>query len=1390
MIPFYRKHEECDYIEFCQQVGIFFLMLIMFSLFLLFAVFQVSHLNWVNRLVDPCLEYSPEDCGLNYTAGEIYNSQIENCFVTSDNVCRSFFFTLRAGCGLGPAKHLISDEKRYYKSLQDVKAKCIELECAVWTWNSPTWRRDCAEGCVAFFWNLDTWDDYDMLVIGDDYQICRKEWQQGKPVYGYTTDQAYLETSDFDNCIGGPTTVNSTNISTPSLASYHCRKNEDDCNFWYWEDLGSLSYKMVYCRASDTPALLERGINQLPGHIEEAELLYAEVGYDAWEYEHAHENTHPVFDFLLLSLCAGSLMKWLQTNVPGFDKVPFTVYILLVGMGGVLLVEKFHAYFNYDSHLAMLFRMVNNIDPHFLLMMFIPPLIFESSFSTSYHTISAEKGQALILAGPGVLIAAFATAALSWGIYGNIKGYWDFKESLLFGSIVSATDPVAVVALLKELGASVRLSTLIEAESLLNDGTAFVLWSVVLKAVQKDPIVSSASGIIWFTIQLVGGGVSIGFGLALMCLWWLHITREDSQIEITVTILGSYIAFYLAEQLICSGILAVVVFGLMLSKYDTCFSPGTEHSLHVVWNYMGWLANVMIFLISGAVLNKSILYGESVFSQDWKMLIREFGWGILLYIVIHIARAIAIGLCYPFLKRTGYGVDWKSAVIMWAAGLRGAIGLALALMTSDVAFSTLGFDGPSEKLAKGRILFHVCLFALLTLLINGIFIRYLLEFLGMTNFTKTAGIVYAECLDHIENLTKNQIKHMQGDQNWRAAAWKKVVESLPDFGQTIAVSNPDIQKSLKIIDTNLKAIDIEMHPLSKSKTLLDFNRRKKAKSELQHDLKDEIRFRYLSVFRAEYREMYEHGYCSGKVFRILTEAAEKAMDIDVDLIKKKFAKSWINSAKDPVGKCEDSWQLTGLSVHYRLIMPYFELPTWVRKLWNSTKRNTGNAMESCIKAVLPPRLLVDSYISFGTEVALAFLEASRKVTEILKDFPELVSTIDTSEMFHGATVAQEHSEIERKIIEVIQNLEDGYGDIVKRVKTKQALMTILHHQRRYIKKTKNHGILQEKEFLEIEELILDCIHKINRREENILHYMSCGLIKDSSKLFDLEEEKPENIFNSSPVIKEMESGVRKKMFTLSNPKLPQVGDEILKNDRPDMFVVLKGIVVVKTRNSDVIETMPKGSIIGAYRYLSKDRPIYKFSAKTVVEGRRLDRNDLDEVCKEYREVMEAIAKQAGLELLKARYLKLFRELLQMDTHICQIMMNDSDVVTGDMQSRWEGNLMLLLTGELQCERLEIAEKASSDLIARAPTLITKCRGAKWHSQGILLVLHPERAKARYKEGDIIKMSKMRVLQAGQLTQFIDDNSNDIDIDKISHSSEDERSLKGKLKLATDGIEFF
>ena len=124
---------------------------------------------------------------------------------------------------------------------------------------------------------------------------------------------------------------------------------------------------------------------------------------------------------------------------------------------------------------------LSRIDPHTMLYVFLPPLIFESAFSIEWHLFKKTAWQCLLLAGPGLLLASGMTALPI-----NVLMYkdWSFEASLLLGTVLSATDPVAVVALLKELGAKKSLATLIEGESLMNDGTAMVIFNVVFPALK------------------------------------------------------------------------------------------------------------------------------------------------------------------------------------------------------------------------------------------------------------------------------------------------------------------------------------------------------------------------------------------------------------------------------------------------------------------------------------------------------------------------------------------------------------------------------------------------------------------------------------------------------------------------------------------------------------------------------------------------------------------------------------------------------------------------------------------------------------------------------------------------------------------------------------------
>ena len=186
----------------------------------------------------------------------------------------------------------------------------------------------------------------------------------------------------------------------------------------------------------------------------------------------------PIFELAILLVAVGLLFGALTRYFQISSKlpVPYTVIVLVIGI--ILGILGDHL-----DRLGDAAQLVQRIDPHFLLAAFIPGLIFESAFNTNFHIVNHEFSQALLLAGPGVLINTALTATF---VHYAIPYGWDWSQCVMFGSIASATDPVAVVALLAELGASKRLATLVEGESLLNDGTAFVLYMISLQFVQGN----------------------------------------------------------------------------------------------------------------------------------------------------------------------------------------------------------------------------------------------------------------------------------------------------------------------------------------------------------------------------------------------------------------------------------------------------------------------------------------------------------------------------------------------------------------------------------------------------------------------------------------------------------------------------------------------------------------------------------------------------------------------------------------------------------------------------------------------------------------------------------------------------------------------------------------
>lgn len=228
-------------------------------------------------------------------------------------------------------------------------------------------------------------------------------------------------------------------------------------------------------------------------------------------------------------------------------------------------------------------KIVTKLDPQFMLIFFLPALIFESAFSSDWHTFRMQLSKILILAFPMMMAATFLTATVMYYVL-DYRCVMTFTECVVFGSIVSATDPVAVVALLKDLGTSKRLSTLIEGESLLNDGTAICIFMIATKLAQGEEMAVGSMVTLFARLSL--GGPVLGFVFAVILTFWLSRINNAPVLEVNLTICFAYACYYIAElpSVHVSGILAIVSLGLyMTKKGKNSISAESEYAVHQVW---------------------------------------------------------------------------------------------------------------------------------------------------------------------------------------------------------------------------------------------------------------------------------------------------------------------------------------------------------------------------------------------------------------------------------------------------------------------------------------------------------------------------------------------------------------------------------------------------------------------------------------------------------------------------------------------------------------------------------------------------------------------------------------------------------------------------------------
>lgn len=498
----------------------------------------------------------------------------------------------------------------------------------------------------------------------------------------------------------------------------------------------------------------------------------------------------------LLVLCVSLSVATLPRVFGWFRQIPYTLMLVMVGLA-----------------LALINVRLINLSPELILSIFLPPLLFEAAWNLKWSNLKQEfvpiclyavLGVVITIAGVAIGLTQFAAVPLS--------------TALLVGACVSATDPVSVVALFRELGVDKQLSAVMEGESLFNDGMAVVAFgflvsfSVGATDLSIQPVVTKL-------IAVVGIGVGIG------CLLGFAISYMTQRfdlplVEQSLTLVSAYGAYLLAEEFGGSGVIATVTTGLILGNFGSRIgmNPRTRVIVSEFWEFLAFFVNSIVFLLIGDQVQFPVFGDETVAIA-------------LTILAMTLARAGFIyGLGFLSNRLAHSELTLSEQTVLWWGGLRGSVSIALALSV-PVAF----LDRPKViSTVFGAVLF--------TLLFQGLLIKPLLSGLKL--------------------LGDQPIRQQYLELNARRVALMRVMAHLHEGGPRPGIDSEFFDYQLSLVKGELSSIEHQLEQLNQHHP--------NVREFAQELLRDEL----LAIEADTYAEFVQNGQLNQELSPFLEQIAQ------------------------------------------------------------------------------------------------------------------------------------------------------------------------------------------------------------------------------------------------------------------------------------------------------------------------------------------------------------------------------------------------------------------------------------------------------------------------------------------------------------------------------------
>ncbi|MEK4116286.1 sodium:proton antiporter [Paenibacillus sp. FSL W8-0919] len=405
-----------------------------------------------------------------------------------------------------------------------------------------------------------------------------------------------------------------------------------------------------------------------------------------------HFNEIFVQLLILLAISMGVIALAKKVNQP--YSIALVVVGLLLGLLHIPVLDE-----------AETFITQSNVFQAIIISLFLPILLGDATLKLPFSHLRQQSKPVVALAIGGTFLSFLIIALAMYGIMGL-----PLPVAFTFAALMSATDPISVISIFKSLGVSKKMVTIIEGESLFNDGIAVVLFqisSVYLLSYIEMGWAGIGSGI-WLFLQFSLGGIAIG---AILGFLFSQLIRfyDDYPLEIAFSMLLFFGSYFIAEHFHVSGVIAVVVSGLIFGSYGSRIgmSETTKMNINSFWDVITLVANSLIFLMIGLEIK------HIDFTDKWALIIASI-------IIVLIGRTVAVYTSLSFLRK--FPSSWK-ALLNWG-GLKGSLSIALALSLPA------SFEGRDDILV---LTFSVVLFSLLA---QGLTIKPLVTKLKLSNPVK------------------------------------------------------------------------------------------------------------------------------------------------------------------------------------------------------------------------------------------------------------------------------------------------------------------------------------------------------------------------------------------------------------------------------------------------------------------------------------------------------------------------------------------------------------------------------------------------------------------------------------------------------------------------------